>query len=655
MKAFQVYHLNLAFSSIPAASRKDVIERCYWPLLVMAEEMRSPVGVELTGWTLNQIQRLHPEWVQKLKALITDGVCELVGSGWTQMIGPLAPVAANRWNQKLGIEAYESLLGVRPRLALVNEMAYSTSLVGLYQEAGYEGIIMDRDNVRLALDLDHHPEIPLPTHALGLKGAELPVLWSDSILFQRLQRVVHGDIPVVEYLCYLRQRIQKGLPVLPVYCNDAEIFDHRPGRFSTEAKLHPEGEWTRMRRVLMEATQQLELEWVSPSQALEAQNGSLSKESRLLSSAAHPIPVKKQAKYNINRWAVTGRDDLWLNTICHRLHRSLTHSGNDDPESWRALCEFWASDLRTHITPDRWNAALEQIAALESKLDPGLCPLLRQEAKPVENTLKLVPVDEGIYWCCETSDVRMLLNVRRGLTLKSLAFRSHNFMPLLGTLPQGYFDSIDLGADYYTGGVLIELPGERVRLTDLEWVVPKVEHTEDELLIHAELPLAIGCLRKTLAVSRAGERLRVSYAFEGWERPVGIVRVGMLTLMPESLMLPLTLRCHNGGGHVEDLLIDRTFSHFQSASQFVSSTAAMGATQGCVSLVDAVGKGFEATWDPAECAAVPMMKHLATPTSHLTRLAFSLCELDDTSRPGGRLLPFTFTLKPVCVHEGRAS
>jgi hypothetical protein len=28
----------------------------------------------------------------------------------------------------------------------------------------------------------------------------------------------------------------------------------------------------------------------------------------------------------------------------------------------------------------------------------------------------------------------------------------------------------------------------------------------------------------------------------------------------------------------------------------------------------------------------------------LTRIAFSLCELDDTSRLGGRLMPFEFTL-----------
>ena len=33
-----------------------------------------------------------------------------------------------------------------------------------------------------------------------------------------------------------------------------------------------------------------------------------------IESAKKPIVVKKQNKYNINRWALSGRDDLNLNT-----------------------------------------------------------------------------------------------------------------------------------------------------------------------------------------------------------------------------------------------------------------------------------------------------------------------------------------------------
>lgn len=648
MNGFQVYHLNLAFSSIPTAARGDVIRRCYWPLLQLAEELRIPVGIELTGWTLSQIQQIDPAWVARFRAMLAAGQCELIGSGWSQMIGPLVPPEMNFWNQKLGCEAYQTLLGQRPRLALVNEMAFSTSLISHYKEAGYEGIIMDRDNVRLALDLDHHPAEVVPTHALGPDGESFPVLWSDSILFQRLQRVVHGDIPVSEYLDYVRQRSTDGTPVLPVYCNDAEIFDYRPGRFTTEARLHPEGEWARMRRVFTALSEEAGLSWVTPSQALSAQTAGQVTHAAILSSAAHPIPVKKQAKYNINRWAVTGRDDLWLNTTCHRLHQRLLDSSSQDPEAWRSLCEFWASDLRTHITQERWEDMLARLRAFEAAL-PGKRdePQGPAQALPSRSMPSFEPANEDIYWTCETADVRLVLNARRGLTLKTLAFRSQDFVPLLGTLPQGYFESIDLGADYYSGGVLIEIPGERTRLTDLEWVKPEVSQTSTEFIIQGTLPLATGRLVKTISVSLTGEQIRLTYAFEGWQRPLGIVRVGALTLLPEAWSMPLTLHCKNGGHAVEQFPIQQPFSHIQPASLFVSSTAAIGATDGHLAVTDTTGKGISVTWDPAACAAIPMMKHLKTRSSHLTRIFFSLAELDDTSKPGGHLVPLTLTLRPA--------
>jgi hypothetical protein len=647
MKGFQVYHLNLAFSSIPAESRPDVIKRCYWPLLELAEGKGIPIGIELTGWTLRQIETIDRDWIAKFKTLLEARQCELIGSGWTQMIGPLVPYEMNVWNQRLGIEAYEECLGLRPRLVLVNEMAYSSSLVDVYAANGYEGLIMDRDNVRLALDLDHHPELAVPSHALGLNGQSLPVLWSDSILFQRLQRVVHGDIPISEYLEYLQRLSSEDENVLPIYCNDAEIFDFRPGRFTTEASLHSEGEWSRIGRVCDLLVERLGLGWVSPSEALAAQNDGKVIHAATLSSSSYPIPVKKQAKYNINRWAVTGRDDLWLNTTCHSLLRRLKTVSDASPELWRELAEFWASDLRTHITESRWNDMLARLSNFEEML-PSLVEFSVDDSAAAESAeVRITKHEEGIYWSCESKFVKLVFNARRGLTLKSLGFVSHGGVPLLGTLAQGFFDSIDLGADYYSGGVLIEIPGERIRLTDLEWMNPDIRQTQSHLIIQGEQPMAGGRLVKTISISLHEESVSLSYEFKDWERPIGIVRVGILTLLPDAVVLPLNLQCQNGGDASETFSIESSFNHAQPASLFVSSTAAIGATDGRVSLTDARGVGFEVSWDPAQCAAVPLLKHLKTPSSHLTRLSFSLCELDDTSKKGGRLLPLTLHLRPL--------
>ena len=656
-QGYLIFHLNLAFSSIPAEARPDVIRKCYWPLLELAERTGIPVGIELTGWTLQQIASIDPSWVDRFSQMLARQQCELIGSGWSQIIGPLVPYDVNRWNQKLGLDAYRKILGVTPSLALVNEMAFSTGLVEVYAEAGYTGLIMDRDNVRLALDLNHAPISATPTHALGCGDTSLPVLWSDSILFQRLQRAVHGDIPISEYLAYVKQRTDRDGALLPIYCNDAEIFDYRPGRFTAESRLHSEGEWKRFGRICGTLEQEVALSWLSPSAALAHQLTDTPINVRRLTSATHPIPVKKQAKYNINRWAVTGRDDLWLNTACHRIHQALAHNTEAAAGDWQQLCELWASDIRTHITTERWNEAVARMAQLSGRLDltqPG-CEVrdtsdtwqsLSEGALP--EGVRIDQDEEGIQWTIKTSTVRLVLNTRRGLAITSLAFRSHDYEPVVCTLPQGYFSSIELGADFYSGGVLIEIPGERLRMTDLEWATPIFQRQGHRLSISAVISLPQGSLRKTITLDTETEQLTLTYSFEKFERPMGIVRVGVLTLLPQSFLMPLSLSCVNGGPAVETFQLEDDVHHGDAASTLVSSTAAFGATDGSIEIGDAKGRRLILTWNPADCAAVPMLKHQRALDLHLTRISFSLCELDDTSHKGGRLIQFSVTLGTDC-------
>lgn len=258
--------------------------------------------------------------------------------------------------------------------------------------------------------------------------------------------------------------------------------------------------------------------------------------------------------------------------------------------------------------------------------------------------VQIVQDEEGVFWTVKTPNVHLVLNVRRGLAIESLAFKSHHYEPVVGTLPQGYFSTIELGADFYSGGVLIEVPGERSRLTDLEWVTPSIRHQGAELLISAKIPLAQGTLEKTLTIDIETEQVKLTYDFQQFERPLGIVRVGIFTLLPESFSLPLAVHCVNGGQKTELFPLDHEVNHGHAASTLVSSTAAFGATDGRLMIEDTASRRLVLSWNPADCAAIPMLKHQRAGDRYLTRLSFSLCELDDTARAGGRLMPFSVAL-----------
>ena len=114
---FAVFHLNLAFSSIEESERSVVIEHCYWPLLALAAT-HGPIGIEATGYTLEEIETRDPAWIRRLRDLIQAGKAELIGSGYAQLIGPLVPAKLVAANLKIGNDVYRHLLGVSPRGAL---------------------------------------------------------------------------------------------------------------------------------------------------------------------------------------------------------------------------------------------------------------------------------------------------------------------------------------------------------------------------------------------------------------------------------------------------------------------------------------------------------------------------------------------------------
>ena len=72
LSVFAFFHLNLAFSSIEEDRRDGVIANCYWPLLKLAQRV-GPLGVEVSGYTLEDIAARDPAWIQAARDLLAAG------------------------------------------------------------------------------------------------------------------------------------------------------------------------------------------------------------------------------------------------------------------------------------------------------------------------------------------------------------------------------------------------------------------------------------------------------------------------------------------------------------------------------------------------------------------------------------------------------
>ncbi|MEM9123327.1 MAG: glycoside hydrolase family 57, partial [Pseudomonadota bacterium] len=140
---YAFFHVNIHFSSIEEERRRDLLDACYWPLLDFVQSAPGPIGIEATSSTLSELAALDPAWLETFKSLIASQDAYVIGSGFAQIIGPLAPAAVNRQNLQVGAADYTRLLGSDPALYLVNEQAISRGLVDLYAEHKVGGLLTD--------------------------------------------------------------------------------------------------------------------------------------------------------------------------------------------------------------------------------------------------------------------------------------------------------------------------------------------------------------------------------------------------------------------------------------------------------------------------------------------------------------------------------
>ena len=561
--------MNLMFSALSEEERVVVLDRCMEPLLKLGEDGFT-FAIQMSGLSLEQLAKLRPKQLDRLKKLIERPNCEFIGNGYSQIIQPLVPWEVNLKNQELGMQCYEEMLGLRPKIAIVNEMAFSASSSRSFSEVGYNGLVMEWNNPYKA-----HPEWDSSFRYYPQKidlgqGDETDLVWGDTILTQTFQRYVHGEIELDEYMARLsKYNNQEG--ALCLYSSDAEVFDFRPRRYGNEG--HREGEWLRIKKLIESV--QLDTDGLTlPSNIIQdfKKNGpNLLK----LESYWQPITVKKQDKYNINRWALTGRDDFAFNTRCFSLANAFK-DGVPDHDDWRKLCFLWSSDLRTHIEENRWLYAQDILIELELKW------LKKNVAIKYLNLIKHKEYSNPNKECfieLKTPQQSLKLDLKKGLSLREWSVNGNS---VLGTIPHGTFEDISLAADYYSCHSVIEPQGEH-KITDLVNIEPWIDDEHDDFIyVGMQLKKPDYLFKKKYSINRKRNEFSVEQTIKISDRRKSLIRSTHFTILPglwdqSSLYYETAL----GGGKLEHFSFgNKVIDHTQNLNQLVSTRHGLGVTDG---------------------------------------------------------------------------
>ncbi len=365
---YSLFHANLSFSSIPKKKYPNVIDKCYWPMLELVRDGHK-IGFEFPAATLKIIEDIDGSFVRELAYLWDKGYCEVVGSGLNQNIFPLIPYEVNAANLREGMKEYERILGKRPKLAFVNEQTYSAGLPKLYADAGFEAIMMDWDNAS-----EYHnypPELRYrPAIVEGVDGTLIPVVWNSSLNSYKFQRCIYNRMSIDEYIeeVVVHYSFDSDRSII-LYGTDVEMFNYRP-----ILQEENDSDIKKIGSVFSKLKSLSNIRFITPSEVL---NYFAATEKVRIETPESPIPCKNRDDYNVLRWAVSGRDDVWFNTECYKIYNRINEIralGNEESvdENIRQLNILWGSDLRTKTTNDKFYEGKKKIGELSGHLDKEL-------------------------------------------------------------------------------------------------------------------------------------------------------------------------------------------------------------------------------------------------------------------------------------------
>ncbi len=639
LKLYTIFHLNLAYSSIAEEERATVIEKCYWPLLKLAKDNGVPIGLEATAYTLEEINRIDPNWVKTLKQLCGEGKVEFIGSGYCQIIAPLVPAKLNHKNLSLGLEIYQKLLGQKPEIALINEQSFSPSLIPIYKTAGFNALAIDWADAA-----SHHPEWPdshgqQPQRALAPDGSEIDIIWSDATIFQKIQRYVHGEIGKNDCIEFLENVCEKTHGSLCLYGSDAETFNYRPGRYKSEADLSKTDEWQYFADLFAEIENSSNLTMCLPREVLNDAKNRQNKPLEIATSAS-PVSVKKQRKYNLARWAVTGRSDITINSACQKIYDQLGDNGTD--EQWQNLCFLWSSDFRTHIGDERWQKMLKN-------LSDSIPNAQTTQANDYQN-IDGIELPSGFsYWqqenfiILQTPSAALRLNLFRGLSIDrfspnpedATAWQDNEHQNFwIGTLAHSFYKDVKWGADYYSGHLTLDLPGEH-KVTDLQKCVPQVHFDlkANCFVVTCKIDTKFDSIIKTITLKGDTSTLILKYSLGENLFRVGSLRLGNITLNPQEFdRKTLFFSCHNGGEMEENYSLEKgNVNHGKIISTLISSSFGLGLTEGQLTIGDN-DKQVKIEFNRSNASFLGLVNCQDVRDSYFCRASLSLIEMDDTSR-----------------------
>jgi len=308
------------------------------------------------------------------------------------------------------------------------------------------------------------------------------------------------------------------------------------------------------------------------------------------------------------------------------IYKAFLAADNENAEDWKELCYLWSSDFRTHITNQRWMNYEKRLNNEVGKREQIIQDYQQNVLEKQKNSFELIEYDKTVI--IEGEFVKVILNKHKGISIKEYIRKSVSDRSLLGTLDHGFYDDISLGADYYSGHAVIEMPGEH-KVTDLSKVQPEIYQTNNNVSLMNHQRCGDYTFQNNIIIDT--ESIIIEKLIKNSSAKKSIIRPFNITFNPEAWdRESLYIKTHNGGKSFEKFYLEgQRIAHGDIYSSIISARHGFGNTEGLF-IVGDMTKSLSFKCDMSISALIPSIVYKEMNGTYFFRLQYSTREIDET-------------------------
>ena len=157
MRYCAIFHANLNYAFLEPHKYERTIRASYETIIDTFREKHPSAKYvfEASGYTIDQMAKLTPDVLSKLKDAVAGGQCEFMGSPYAHPMPANFPEEDGRWANEFAQRAYEKHLGFRAESAWNPECSWTQYVPRTFRDAGFKYLTLDFESYKICNDKEY--------------------------------------------------------------------------------------------------------------------------------------------------------------------------------------------------------------------------------------------------------------------------------------------------------------------------------------------------------------------------------------------------------------------------------------------------------------------------------------------------------------------